>query len=167
MLFGNITSRWWEQQNWHLWSFSRDVFSASLEFVATESHLSYYLIRIIHYCSWCFIIPVCECTPIIYSFYWCWISVLCAALSCSVVSDSVWPHGLLPTRLLCPWGLSRQQYWSALPWPLPGDLPNPGIEPRSHSASRFSTVWATRKVSWISELPPVFLLLHFWPCLLK
>ena len=24
-------------------------------------------------------------------------------LSCSVVSDSLWPHGLLPARLLCPW----------------------------------------------------------------
>ena len=26
---------------------------------------------------------------------------------------------------------SRQEYWSGLPFPSPGDLPNPGIEPRS------------------------------------
>ena len=26
---------------------------------------------------------------------------------------------------------SRQEYWSELPFPSPGDLPNPGIEPRS------------------------------------
>ena len=26
-------------------------------------------------------------------------------------------------------GLSRQQYWSELPCPSPGDLPKPGIEP--------------------------------------
>ena len=26
---------------------------------------------------------------------------------------------------------SRQKYWSGLPFPSPGDLPNPGIEPRS------------------------------------
>ena len=26
---------------------------------------------------------------------------------------------------------SRQQYWSGLPLPAPGHLPNPGIEPRS------------------------------------
>ena len=26
-------------------------------------------------------------------------------------------------------GFSRQEYWSALPFPPPGDLPNPGIEP--------------------------------------
>ena len=51
-------------------------------------------------------------------------------LSRSVVSDSLWPHGLQPTRLLCPWGFSRQEYWSGLPCPPPGDLPNPGIEPR-------------------------------------
>ena len=28
-------------------------------------------------------------------------------------------------------GLSRQQYWSGLPFPPPGDLPDPGIEPGS------------------------------------
>ena len=28
-------------------------------------------------------------------------------------------------------GISRQEYWSGLPCPPPGDLPNPGIEPRS------------------------------------
>ena len=28
-------------------------------------------------------------------------------------------------------GFSRQEYWSALPFPLPGDLPDPGIEPGS------------------------------------
>ena len=27
--------------------------------------------------------------------------------------------------------LSRQEYWSGLPFPSPGDLPNPGIEPGS------------------------------------
>ena len=26
---------------------------------------------------------------------------------------------------------SRQEYWSGLPFPTPGDLPNPGIEPKS------------------------------------
>ena len=28
-------------------------------------------------------------------------------------------------------GFSRQEYWSGLPFPFPGDLPNPGIEPGS------------------------------------
>ena len=28
-------------------------------------------------------------------------------------------------------GFSRQEYWRGLPFPSPGDLPNPGIQPRS------------------------------------
>ena len=28
-------------------------------------------------------------------------------------------------------GFSRQEYWSELPFPSPGDLPNPEIKPRS------------------------------------
>ena len=31
--------------------------------------------------------------------------------------------------------LSRQEYWSGLPFPTPGDLPDPGIEPKSPVAS--------------------------------
>ena len=34
-------------------------------------------------------------------------------------------------RLLCPWEFYRQEYWSGLPCPLPGDLSDSGIEPRS------------------------------------
>ena len=30
-------------------------------------------------------------------------------------------------------GFSRQEYWSGLPFPSPGNLPDPGIEPRSPS----------------------------------
>ena len=51
-------------------------------------------------------------------------------LSCSVVSYSLRHHSLQPVRLLGPWEFSRQEYWSGLPYPPPGDLPNPGIKPR-------------------------------------
>ena len=55
--------------------------------------------------------------------------LLClVAQSCLILCD---PHGLHPPRFLCPWGLSRQEYWSGLQCPPPGDLPNQGIEPRS------------------------------------
>ena len=54
-----------------------------------------------------------------------------SVLSHSVMSDSLRPHELQPARLLCPWGLSRQEYQSGLPCPPPRDLPNPGTEPRS------------------------------------
>ena len=52
-----------------------------------------------------------------------------AVLSGSVVSDSLWPQGPYPARLLRPWRFSRQEYWSELPCLPPGDLPNPGINP--------------------------------------
>ena len=55
----------------------------------------------------------------------------CAVLSSSVIVDCLQPHGLYPTRLFYPWGFSRQEYWSGLPCPPPGDLPNPRIKPRS------------------------------------
>ena len=35
------------------------------------------------------------------------------------------------TRLLCPRGFSRQEHWSGLPCPPPGDLPKTGIKPGS------------------------------------
>ena len=58
------------------------------------------------------------------------IGLVCALLSRWVLSDSWQPRGLQPARLPCPWGFSKQECSSALPLPLPGDLPDPGIEPR-------------------------------------
>ena len=57
--------------------------------------------------------------------------VLHSPESHSVVSNSLQPHGLQPTRLLCSWRFSRPEYWGGLPFLSPGDLPNPGMEPRS------------------------------------
>ena len=48
---------------------------------------------------------------------------------CSVMSDSLWLHGLEPTRNVH--GISRQEYCSGLPFPSPGDLPQPEIKPVS------------------------------------
>ena len=45
------------------------------------------------------------------------------------MSDSATPWTV--TCLALSMELSRQEYWSGLPFPSPGDLPNPGIEPRS------------------------------------
>ena len=50
-----------------------------------------------------------------------------------------------PARLLCPF--SMQEYWMELPFFPPGDLPDPGIEPRSPFkiafTDRLSTLWTT------------------------
>ena len=59
---------------------------------------------------------------------WLW---LYTVLSHSVVSDSLWVNGLQHARFLGPWEFSRLEYWSGLPCPSPGDLPNTGIKPRS------------------------------------
>ena len=55
----------------------------------------------------------------------------CAVLSPSVVSALCNPMDCSLARLLCPWGFSRQEYWSGLPCLPPGDLLNPGIKARS------------------------------------
>ena len=46
------------------------------------------------------------------------------------MSDSVTPW-IVAYRAPLSMGFSRQEYWSRLPFPSPGDLPNPGTEPRS------------------------------------
>ena len=71
----------------------------------------------------------------------------CECQVTSAVSDCLWPHGL-------PWGplsmgFSKQEYWSGLPSPPPGDLSNPGIEPASALAGRFfttSNTWEAQKL---------------------
>ena len=48
------------------------------------------------------------------------------------MSDSLQPHGLTIAHQAPPsMGFSRQEYWSGLPFPSPGDLLDPGIEPGS------------------------------------
>ena len=64
----------------------------------------------------------------------------------SVIPDSV---ALWTVALQAPlsMGFPRQEYWSGLPFPAPGDLPNPGIEP----VSLVSPALAGR--FFITELP--------------
>ena len=48
---------------------------------------------------------------------------------------------------------SRQEYWSGLPFPSPGDLPNPGIKPRSP---------ALQADALLSEPPSFLHSLYIW-----
>ena len=60
-----------------------------------------------------------------------WLLCVCVCVFVhSVMSDSLQPHGLEPTRLVS-MEFPRQKYWSWLPFPSPGDLPDPGIESAS------------------------------------
>ena len=57
--------------------------------------------------------------------------MLCVLFSCSVVSDpfvTPWAVALQSPLSVV---FSRQEYWSGMPFLLPGDLPDPGIEPMS------------------------------------
>ena len=54
----------------------------------------------------------------------------CVCMDCSLPGSSV--HGVL-----------RQEYWSGLPCPPPGPLPNPGIEPRSLMSPAFTSGFFT------------------------
>ena len=47
----------------------------------------------------------------------------------SVVSDSFAISWTVACQAPLSMGFSRQEYWSRLPFPSPGDLPDPGIEP--------------------------------------
>ena len=67
----------------------------------------------------------------------------CAKLlqSCPALCNTMKPARLLSM------GFSRQEYWSGLPCPPPGDLPDPGIEPPSPAWQADSFHWATREVT--------------------
>ena len=54
-----------------------------------------------------------------------------AVLSPSVMSDSFVSPWTIACQAPLSMGFPRQEYWSGLPFPSPGDLPNPGIKPMS------------------------------------
>ena len=58
----------------------------------------------------------------------CVVCVRACAYPCSVMSDSATPLTVAPQASLS-MGFARQEYWSGLLFPSPGDLPGPGIEP--------------------------------------
>ena len=58
---------------------------------------------------------------------------------------------LLPARLLCLWGFSRQEYWSRLACPPPRDFPNPGIKAESLLSPALADGFFTTSATW--EIP--------------
>ena len=55
-------------------------------------------------------------------------TMFCAVLSRVQLFVTPWTTALQAPLSV---GFSRQEYWSGLPFPTPGDLPNSGIEPAS------------------------------------
>ena len=56
------------------------------------------------------------------------IGCVLSCLSCIQIFVPLWTAAC---QALLSLGFSRQEYWSGLSCPPPGDLPDPGIEPRS------------------------------------
>jgi len=45
-------------------------------------------------------------------------------------------------------GFSKQEHWSGLPCPPPGDLPDPRIEPTSHNPPALAEGFFTTSATW-------------------
>ena len=74
-------------------------------------------------------------------------------LSCSVVSNSCDPMDCsLPGSSVQ--GFSRQEYWSGLPFPSPGDLPHPGIKPGSPALQADALLTELRVSANVQHLVP-------------
>ena len=52
-------------------------------------------------------------------------------------------------------GFSRQEYWSGLPFPSPGDLLDPGIKPRSPVSPALADGFVTTSTTWKAHVPLV------------
>ena len=48
-------------------------------------------------------------------------------------------------------GFSRQEYWSGLLFPSPGDIPNPGIEPASLVSPALAVGFFTTSATWEAQ----------------
>ena len=48
-------------------------------------------------------------------------------------------------------GFSQQEYWSGLPCPPPGDLPNPGTEPESLISPALADGFFTTSATWEAQ----------------
>ena len=57
------------------------------------------------------------------------VCVCMCALSCSAVSDLFVTPWTVAGQAPLSMRFSRQEYWRGLPFPPPGDVPHPGIEP--------------------------------------
>ena len=65
----------------------------------------------------------------------CYIYVCAQSLSCAQLFETSWT---VARQVLLSVEFSRQEYWSGLPFPIPGDLPDPGIEPTSPASPAFA-----------------------------
>ena len=71
-----------------------------------------------------------------------------AKLSQSCLSATLWTTACQAPLSM---GFSRQEYWSGLPCPPPGALPNPGIEPASAASPAVAGGFFTVSAAWEAQ----------------
>ena len=59
------------------------------------------------------------------------VKLLCWKLLVTQLCPTLWDPWTVARQAPPSMGFSRQDYWNGLPFPSPGDLPDPGTEPRS------------------------------------
>ena len=106
--------------------FSKMMFS---KFCYTDLHWWWELLRVLLFLEWarkhaCVFSPTQLCPT------------LCNPINCS------------PPQAPLSMGFSRQEYWSGLPFPPPGDLLNPGIEPASLASLALADRFFTTSTTW-------------------
>ena len=72
---------------------------------------------------------------------------MCACEITSIVSNSLQPYDCtchVPLSM----GFFRQEYWSGLVCPPPGDLPDPGFEPKSLMSPALAGRFFTTSATW-------------------
>ena len=79
----------------------------------------------------------------------CWlVSGVHACQVISIVSDSLWPPGTVACQVPLSMGFSRQEHWSGLPFPAPGNLSSPLMEPMSFMCPTLAGMFFTSSGTW-------------------
>ena len=93
-----------------------------------------------------------KCYIYFYRTYTCMCVCVCV---CAQSPNSVWLFGA-PWTVACQTALSiefsRKEYWSGLPLPIPGDLPNPGIKPLLCLADSLAGRFLTLRATWEAHI---------------
>ena len=94
-----------------------------------QSLLGSLLLSLGSWCTRCFVCPLHEfVSPVLCKFSQLWVSEWVKSLSHVWLFATAWTIAYQAPQSM---EFSRQEYWSGLPFPSPGGLPNPGIESRS------------------------------------
>ena len=87
-----------------------------------------------------------------------WVTLLCSAAS--GMSNSLWPHGLQPARLLCPWDFPVKNTGVGFHALLQGIFPTQGLDPGLPHCRQILGV----TLEYMNSVPPLWgLLLHQAP----